>query len=611
MKEGSLLNDARKVWSLLNSSFRWRLAWLVCGMFLIVGMEGLGIALLYAYLNLLGGDNSAISALPNWLADWAAPLSGVGRIKLIQWASVTLMAFFAFKNVMTGLFNHLQNRFIFHRLYDASANLFRDYIHGDFLSLSMRNSSEIIRNLTENTYNVYANVVLSTLNIAMESVTIAVLISAIVIVDPLGAVSAGCLMAILVAIYQVAMSHRFLAWGKALNIRAERMLRFIHEALGALKEIKILAREDFFEIRMRDNAQAIAHLRVVSALAGFLPRLYIETALVIVVLGLAVIMTNRAAEVETPLATLGLFGAVAFRMMPSANRLLSNLGVLRAGSASIEVLHRDRISLVPKSPCRVGAILDGFDTLILDDVSFTYAKGERPAIEEVSLTLRKGKSVAVVGRSGAGKTTLADVLLGLLPPQTGRILADGRDIDAQALGSRVAYVPQTPYFLDDSLRRNVAFGESDDTIDENRLDAAIQAAELGDLVTHLEQGLDTRLGENANRLSGGQRQRVALARAFYKDADLLVLDEATSALDMETEAEITRAVGNLARNRAMLVIAHRLSTIQHCDLIVLMDAGRVIASGNFGSLYDSSEEFRRLVKLGQLQTGQVAETIPL
>ena len=603
MKNAVILRDAWKAWSILSFDFKARSLWLVLGMFIVVSLEGLGIGLLYGYLNLLAGDLNSLADLPKWLHGYQSLFFGMERVELIEWGSLILAVFFISKNIIAGLFSYFQNRFIFTRLYQASANLFQNYIRGDYLAMEARNSAEIVRNLTENIFGLYANVVLSALNIAMECITIAILVSAIIVVDPLGALTAGFLMISLVTLYQMLMSHRFLAWGNALNDRAERMLRFIYETLGALKEIKVLGREEFFENRMRANANELARLRVLSALSGFLPRLYVETALVTVVLGLAVIMVRRTVGVETPLATLGLFGAVAFRMMPSANRLLSNLGVLRSASASIDVLYRDRTNAErPRNSCGEIVGIKGFNSLTLENVSFTYVGRGRPAIENVSLTVCRGRSLAIVGRSGAGKTTLADVLLGLLQPQSGRILADGREIDASVLARRVAYVPQTPYFLDDTLRRNVAFAESDDRIDESRVEAALKAAELCDLALHLEHGLDARLGENANRLSGGQRQRVALARAFYQYADLLVLDEATSALDMETEAEVSRAVGNLARDRALLVIAHRLSTIQHCDVIILMDKGRIIASGDFPSLCESSEDFRRLVKLGQLNT---------
>ena len=212
--------------------------------------------------------------------------------------------------------------------------------------------------------------------------------------------------------------------------------------------------------------------------------------------------------------------------------------------------------------------------------------------------------MGIVGPSGAGKTTLVDITLGLLRPQSGRVLIDGRDAFANiaAWQRRIGFVPQNVQLIDDSLRRNIAFGLEDNIIDEARIEEVVRLARLDDVVAQLPDGLGTVIGEDGARLSGGQQQRVAIARVLYREPDVLVFDEATSALDNESEREIAKVIENLAGKKTVLIIAHRLSSVRNCDKLVFMKTGRVAAIGSFDELFSSNSEFRHLVELGNLGT---------
>lgn len=594
-----MISTLRKVWFMLDVPFRWKLLGLTIAILGIVAMESIGIGLLYLFLGVLSGSQltldklGPLSTLSQWLTD-------LDRVTSIQFMGVGVAVFFLIKNTYIGIVTHNQNKIIFNELSKFSSMLFSRYIRSDFSYISNKNSSEIIRNVNENTTNLYSSITISAMNIITESMTALALGCIIVATSPLGALGAALTLGLLIYLYQLVMSKRFADWGHGLNTCSERNLRFIKETLGAIKEIRAQQTEEFFERRMSDNLQKISELRKFVNISSFVPRLYVETVIIIIVFAISIFLVSQNGDDQNTLATLGMFGAIAFRLMPSGNRLLSNLGVLRSGFAAVDSLHS---SLPPPAEARPqqGQPLS-FQHLRLESVSYRYPNRDTDTLSHISLELSKGKSVALIGRSGAGKSTLADILLGLLSPNQGRITADDKEIQATQLCGRVAYVPQHPYFLDDSLCNNVAFGQSHDKIDESRVMAALQAAELSELVTAVGD-IHTPLGENANRLSGGQRQRLALARAFYRDADLMLLDEATSALDMQTEASVTKAITNMSRDRAVLIIAHRLATIQHCDQIILLDEGRMQACGTFTELYRSHEDFRRLVDLGQLQTG--------
>jgi ATP-binding cassette subfamily C protein len=232
---------------------------------------------------------------------------------------------------------------------------------------------------------------------------------------------------------------------------------------------------------------------------------------------------------------------------------------------------------------------------VCEDVSFAYDPDATPALRHVYLRVQPGESLGIVGATGSGKSTLVALLLGLLQPTSGRIVLDGVPLAGheRAWQRLIGYVPQDPYLLDDTLRRNIAFGVSDAAIDDQRVARACSLAQLDELIRQLPQGMDTLLGEDGARLSGGQRQRVAIARALYSDPAVLVFDEATAALDNHTEREVTKAIAALQRTRTLIVIAHRLSTVRDCDRLIFLQDGRVAASGSYDELLQNAA-FRQM-----------------
>jgi ATP-binding cassette subfamily C protein len=275
---------------------------------------------------------------------------------------------------------------------------------------------------------------------------------------------------------------------------------------------------------------------------------------------------------------------------------------LRYSRSWIHDLRADLTALPPPVPATGGAgePIRFTRTIALERVSYTYEGEPEPVLSDVSLAIAKGESVGIVGPSGAGKSTLVDLLLGLLTPTAGRITVDGRDI-ATALRSwqrHIGYVPQEPFILDDTVRRNVAFGLSDAEIDDRRVMAALRLAQMTDVVAALPDGLDTMLGERGTRLSGGQRQRVAVARALYHEPEVLVFDEATSALDTPTERELIAALEALRGVKTVVVIAHRLGTVRRCDRLAVLRDGRLAAVGPYDELMARDPGFRAMATTG-------------
>jgi ATP-binding cassette subfamily C protein len=317
-------------------------------------------------------------------------------------------------------------------------------------------------------------------------------------------------------------------------------------------------------------------------------RLGVETVLIVSMLAVVLVVTLRGGSGAETVSLLALFAYAGFRAVPSANRIMLNAGYLREGQPFARAVRADFATLraQPERPHGAEPTVDFTDALVCDRVTFVYEEAGRPALEDVTVRIGRGESVGIVGPTGSGKSTLVDILLGLLRPTHGRVLLDGNDLAGfdRAWQRLVGYVPQDPYLLADTLRRNIAFGVPDSIVDDHRLARACHLAQLDEFVRELPNGLDTSVGEHGVRLSGGQRQRVAIARALYQDPAVLVFDEATAALDNQTEREVTRALAALHGNRTMIVIAHRLTTVQACDRLIFLRHGRVAAVGTYDEL---------------------------
>jgi ABC-type multidrug transport system fused ATPase/permease subunit len=389
--------------------------------------------------------------------------------------------------------------------------------------------------------------------------------------------------------------HATARWGQAVARLDAETLQTLQQSLGGVKEVKLSGRERFFLAQFDERVAGAGQLRTRYAVVASTLRMGVETVFVCGLLAVSLLLTLERGAAALPL--LGLYAYAGFRVIPSANRIMMYISELRYSRAWIHDLRDDLAALPPPAPAPGGAEPIRFTRAVaLEGVSYTYADEADPVLVDVDLTIARGESIGIVGPSGAGKSTLIDLLLGLLTPTRGRITVDGRDV-AGALRSwqrHIGYVAQEPFVLDDTLRRNVAFGVGDAEIDDQRVTAALRLAQLGEFVVGLPAGLDTMLGERGTRLSGGQRQRVAIARALYDEPEVLVFDEATSALDTPTERELIAALEALRGVKTLVVIAHRLTTVRHCDRLAVLRDGRLAAVGPWDELLARDAGFRAL-----------------
>ncbi|MDB5405533.1 MAG: putative transporter ATP-binding protein/permease [Rhodospirillales bacterium] len=393
---------------------------------------------------------------------------------------------------------------------------------------------------------------------------------------------------------------RFVGWGAAANQQAQDMYRVMNEALLGVKQIKTLGVEGYFVRAYAAALRRFGILNLMNSVAQQSLKPIFEFVVMTCLLVPMIVLLLRGVSAASIVPVLGMFAAAALRVLPSLVRSAGIIQNLRFNDAIIDTIGAD----LHQSPALGEALATRATNtafpfareLRLDGVAVRYAGAPNAALQGVSLRILRGQSVAIIGPSGAGKTTLVDVMLGLIAPSEGRLLVDDAVLPPDKPNPRLfGYVPQEGFLIDDTVRRNIALGIPDDAIEEERVRRAVGAASLDDCVATLPQGLDTIVGNRGIRLSGGQRQRLAIARALYDDPEILVLDEATSALDPVTEAEVAEALQRLRGRKTLVIIAHRLSTVQKCDCLFLLKAGTLVDSGSFAELSRRNPDFAEMV----------------
>ena len=384
--------------------------------------------------------------------------------------------------------------------------------------------------------------------------------------------------------------------GDSERVLLQQQLHVLQQSLGAIKDVKVSGRQPFFEEQFRHVKRDLSRVKQRRSWAASAARHGVETTLVLSMLLVVFLVMRESASGSDTVSVLALFAYTGFRVIPSANRIMLNVGYLREAHPWVANMDDDMRRLrVPAPPPFSPTTTLLLQAMTCEELSFRYEDDGPLALDRVSLTIRRGQSVGIVGATGAGKSTLVDVLLGLLSPTSGRVMIDGLPLEGRerAWQRQIGYVSQDVYLLDDSLRRNIAFGIADGAIDEDRLAAAIALARLDEVVAVLPRKLETVIGEDGVRLSGGQRQRVAIARALYHDPPVLFFDEATAALDNQTEREVTEAIAAVHGTRTVIAIAHRLSTVKACDQLIYLKDGHVAAVGTYQELL-SDPGFRLL-----------------
>lgn len=491
-----------------------------------------------------------------------------------------IIVVYILKNIYVYIMHSMQYRFTYENQRLLSYKMMNCYMRQPYPFHLNHNSAELSRNINEDTVSFF-EAVLAGLQLASEGGVCVVLLLFLLFQDISITLGVIGLVGIFGITFLKVFKKRLRRAGRRSREKQGSTRQAVLEALGGIKEIKVLNRESVFvedyNEEYKDYAESNRRFKVYS----MIPKPVMETVSISGLLLIVCIKVGMGADPVSFIPTISVFAVGAFRMLPSANRMAEYLSRIMFSKAAIDAIYHD-LKEIDRLMEDMKAVEDteeiSFQKEIkVDNITFAYPNTEKHVFSQASLTIPKNKSVAFIGPSGQGKTTLADIILGLLEPQEGSVLVDGTDIrrGMHAWNKKLGYIPQTISLLDASIRDNILFGIEKEKVNEERLQEAIKEAQLKEFIDTLEEGLDTVIGEGGVRLSGGQRQRIGIARALYHNPEVLVLDEATSALDNDTEAAVMEAIDYLAGSKTLIIIAHRLSTIQNCDLVYKIEAGAV------------------------------------
>lgn len=562
-------------------------------------LEVVGVAAIPAFVSVMMSPSDLIN-IPV-VGEYMAPLASIQGADLVIWTALALIAIYGLKNAFLVFNFRCQANYVTNRRNDLGCRLTEAYMRAPYTFHLGRNTSELLRNVDREVNIISYQVLGAVLEICTRTVILVSVLILLLVVEPWITVFWMLAFGTIAGLCLKSVSAKLKRSGLEEQAQRKVFVQALYQGFGSIKESRILNREGYFADRIGASIQKMSSVFKLKLFIGKAVSPITEFIAVAALLILAVSLVLLGRPTESIFATLSLFVVGLVRLRETTSAVITHLTALRYNYVSVAPVYADLTRLeaaageAARGPMPTPS---GVERQIeLRDVAYSYDAGEGQAVRDIDIEIPAGSAVALVGSTGAGKSTLVDILLGLLEPQRGGVFVDGVDIREVGLGAwqrTIGYVPQSIYLLDDTIGRNIALGQNDREIDEVALWTAIRAAQLEDFVARQPEGVDTVIGENGVRLSGGERQRIGIARALYHDPQVLVLDEATSSLDNATERAVIASVEALRGKRTIVMIAHRLSTVRDCDRLYFLKGGRIEAAGSFAELKDNHEDFRMM-----------------
>ena len=580
-----MLKILRKMNVLLDGRQKRAMVALIIMMLVGGALESLGVSMLVPIVTVVM-DPEAVSE-----SDFLSSIyETLGMESNAQFAMFLLLSFVGMtivKNVYLFFQQKAQLKFVYTNQFATSRRMMINFMQRPYEYYLNADTSVIQRNITSDVNNMYG-LILSCLQLFSECIVFACLVVALFLYsDRMMIMLVAALMVILLFVIKKVLKPIMIRAGQDNQDFYSGLYKWIEQSVMGIKEIKIGCKENYFINEYAKCGEGYVNSVQKYNLFNATPRLLIETVCIAGMVGYFVLIIGQGAQVKDLLPQLSALGVAAMRLLPSVNRINNYqtsisyfepffMGVsdnlqeeIHDGKMTYDAEVYRKKQSIEKLPLK--------KNIRLEDITYKYPNTEKLIFDHAQMEIPIGSSVGIVGVTGSGKTTIVDVLLGLLQMEGGRILADGVDVSGhyEAWLKNIGYIPQTIFMIDDSIRKNVAFGVPEEEIDEKKVWRALEEAALDDFVRSLPDGVETGIGERGIRISGGQRQRISIARALYEDPEVLVLDEATSALDNDTEAAIMDSINRLHGKKTLVIIAHRLQTIEKCDMVYRVADGRI------------------------------------
>jgi len=573
-------------------------------MMLVVSLfELAGVGMIPLFVAILADPEPLLAN--EWLQPVLLQMSIDSFESLFLAGSLMLILVFVVKNAITSVYYYLEGRYAWSRYGIITGELFKRYMAAPYTFHLHRNSAEIIRNITEEGRFMIMNLFLPMIRLTMNLLVTGVLLILLFIVEPLITFVAIVLVGGAGGFILHLLKNRFSFYGQDSHEARLGLIRSTSEGISGFKDIRILKREKWFTEKLNGFLNRFVRSQIYWYTAYNSNKPVTETIAVIGMLSIAIVLYLQTGSMDGVLTLLALFGAATIRLLPALREIVRDINQIQYYKITVEPIYKDFHTLKAVELKETEQVFDERDPVRLqneirfDNVSYHYPGGGREAVKGLSLRIKRGEVASFAGATGSGKTTIIDLMLGLLQPSGGEIRFDERPQEEflKQSGRMISYIPQFIFLTDDTLKRNIAFGLPDDEIDEERIEEVIRIAQLEEVVARLENGLDTEVGERGIRLSGGERQRIGIARALYNEPDIIIMDEATSALDSHTENELIDAIEHIRNDRTLIIISHRTPILEICDTVHFIQDGEITDSGTLKELLVRNPAFKEMARV--------------
>jgi ATP-binding cassette, subfamily B, bacterial PglK len=595
-----------------------RLSYALLGLIVLAGLiDAVGVSSILPFMAVVGNPD-LIQTNP-WLHHMFTSWEFESTNTFLVGLGCAALAIMVFSNAVSLASASVILWFSHHLGYSLSTQILSKYVRQPYAYFLEQNSSHLVVNCTDDVARVVQGIIVPILQAIAKAVVAVSILLLVIWVDPWLAVLFGTVLGTIYAVVFLTVRQKMTDLGRTSKEANKERFRLATEILNGIKELKILGQDAAYQARFAKHAALYARNQWKSAAMSQVPRYAIESIAFGSVILLVIYLLATHQDFKEALPLLTLYAFTAYRLLPAFQQIFGSATAVRFNMPSLEVVEQ-RLKTIAGAPVAevepLPPVNEKADPLrhehdeigplrheiALKNLVFQYSNAAAPLLNNLNLTIRQNTTVAIVGSSGGGKTTIVDIILGLLVPQGGTLFVDGIPITSRNVASwqkHLGYVPQHIYLSDDTLAANIAFGVAPRDLDMDRVEQAAQIANLHEFVVgELPDGYRTRVGERGVRLSGGQRQRIGIARALYSNPDVLILDEATSALDSLTEDAVTDAIQKICHRKTIIMIAHRLRTVERADVIYLLENGSIADQGTYEELLDKNDVFRRMAKAG-------------
>lgn len=572
-----------KLFYFLNKKQRLGVAGLTVMIFVGAALETLGVSAIIPIVDLFMQEESDIKS--NIYISWIQEISFVDSISEIYILLLMgMIGIYIIKNLYLLFLTYVQANFVNKNKARVQGNMLSWYLNRPYVYFLNADISIIHRSIRSDIDNVFA-ILLCVMQILTEVVVSISIGIFLLVTDWRMTIILVVLLGGTTLFVTKVLKNRIGFMGRKNQEYIANLTKWELQSMHGIKNVKVLQCEKYFDDGHRKTLMNQSRMLTRYAVYNSVPKLLLETVCIGGILGYMIVCIGLGENISRMLTSLSAFAIAAFRVLPSVSRISTHLSNISYYNPSLDYIYNlikkeaiDEKDMKLKANKDKENILSFKDKIQFEKVTFSYPGTTKKILDEADMVIPYGASVGIKGPSGAGKTTVVDVLLGLLKMQTGEILCDGIAVSEymNAWLSQVGYISQSVYMLDDSIRANVAFGIPKDEMNEEKVRNVLKEAQLLEFTEQLPEGLDTKIGEQGVRLSGGQKQRIGIARALYRDPEVLIFDEATSALDNDTEAAVMAAIDSFKGKKTMIIIAHRLRTIENCDIIYEVKDGKIV-----------------------------------